>query len=194
MNEALGNVVLITIAILAVLAELKITQKFKKKMNTPLKKVRVHGPFIKDDEDYEYLYESYKNMSDRDFRIEKLKVKSKNFYKDILEQLIDTLSKLVIGIIVALMAYTAVATSTMLNNISNNEEFKKANHVAWSDGIVDGFETFVSGISNYQNIILIFFSIFIMAAIRILFVMIRKELHKKHLTIIEEIEKEKNQK
>ncbi|WP_431090808.1 hypothetical protein [Paenibacillus sp. 8b26] len=139
------------------------------------------------------LYRSYKRLSEYKFKILKMNIKSYNPNNDYVEKIIDFFSKLIFTMAIAMMGYaltTSTSLLTYLNNIKKEEQ--QSDHTAWIDNVNNIFKNYIEGFETYEKLFIIASALFILTANHILINTLKKNLHKKHLTIIEEIERERS--
>lgn len=141
------------------------------------------------------LYKSYKKLSKANFKVIKMSVRSFDPDLGFIQQLIDLFTKLIFTIALALMSITITIFSSLLNNLNaNKEELKKLDNSAWVKNLNGTLQGFLDGLETYQKFFFIALMIFILAINHTLLYTAKKNIHKRHLTIIEEIEKEYSQK
>ncbi|KEQ27782.1 hypothetical protein [Paenibacillus tyrfis] len=158
---------------------------FKKNIYKPVKKIIIRKLLSKY-ETTEMLYRAYKEMSKDEFKITKLKIKSKDPDSSFIQQLTDLASKLVVTVGLAFMVSITTISTGLLNYLNGNKDLSQENKDA-IDGIL---KTFTQVIQNNQ---LIYQFSLILAGYAInhfMTVSLKKKMHKMHLTIIEEVAEE----
>jgi len=179
---------------LYLILELFFSYRFLSTLNKPIGKSTRSVLSFDESKEILDLYKKYRSLQKEEYKQSILYVKSRHFEKDIMEHLIDLISKLLFGLVIAMMAFAATVNTATLTFLNNNDELKNSNFTSWQNSILETFTSFSKGMDAYSTVIVVSMIFFTMAAIRFLLLDHRKSILKQHLTAIEQLEKERNQK
>ncbi|WP_020621025.1 hypothetical protein [Paenibacillus daejeonensis] len=158
----------------------------KKMLNKPLTITSSKSPFYITEH---RLILAYKELSKADFMLVKIGVRSLN-EGSVFEKTIDALAKLLFTTGIALIAVIAALLSSLLAVYENDE--LKVDLQRWVDDvsmIISAFNTIISQSGNFLTLVA---GTTLCAIIHFGFAHERASLRKKHLVIIDEVEKERS--
>ncbi|AZK47234.1 hypothetical protein [Paenibacillus lentus] len=167
-------------------------RRFEKDLQTPFKNLKINEKNIFSDYKItDTLYQSYKQLSPGKFKIVKLSVKSHDINNNPLTQIIDVFLKLVLTLLLTVMGVSVTIFVALLSFLNTNTELKK-DSFSWYKNVQDILDALKNGTSAYLTVSFIGIVLFGVAMNHILLSHKRKTLYKRHLTVIEEIEKERS--
>ncbi|QDH23470.1 hypothetical protein [Saccharibacillus brassicae] len=181
-------------AILLIVLEVASCIVFLRSIKKPLTDTAVYSsqttpPLFKHYKETHSRYKAYKEIK-RDkpelFKMIKLSLKSHNIDGDLGSKILDILTKTVFAIALASMGFVATVSVANLNFLNSNKNELNDS----TQSIQDIFSNFTAGLDFFNVTLNIAFLAFTVALIYLFSSKIKKnELHR-HLTIVEEIEKE----
>lgn len=164
--------------------------RFEKALSLPFKKININErELYLDYKITDTLYQSYKKLPPGKFKIVKMSVKSRDVENSPLHQIIDVFTKLVLTIILAVMGVSVTISVALLGFLNDNAELKDDYHT-WVRSVQDILTTFIEGSNAFLSIIFIGIVLCSVSINHIVLSHRKKDLYKRHLTIINEIEKE----
>lgn len=135
------------------------------------------------------LYTAYKKLPKTRFKIVKMQVRAWN-KSEIVPQTIDAFMKIIISIILTTTGVVVTILISSLNLADSNKENDPTQSSNWNNTITNILDNFTQGISSYITLINIALLLFLLSFIHISISYWKNSLYKKHLIVIEEIEKE----
>lgn len=136
------------------------------------------------------LYQSYKKIPPGKFKLVKLSVRSQDVYNSPINHIIDVFVKLVLTLLLAVMGASITISVALLGFLNNSSELKKDYH-SWVVNVTEIIDGFKNGQDAYLSVIFIGIVLFSVSLNHILLSYRKKDTYKRHITIIEEIEKER---
>ncbi|OMF45414.1 hypothetical protein [Paenibacillus amylolyticus] len=161
--------------------------RFIKVLSLPFKEFEPQVEFTS----VETLYEAYKKLPKGKFKHVKLRVRAWN-KPEIIPQTVDSFMKIIVTL---LLTTTGVVISILIANLNfanSNKEINANQRSDWYDNIRSILEGLVKGISSYQNLMYIALFLFILSFVHISISYLKSSLYKKHVVVLDEIEKEYN--
>lgn len=140
----------------------------------------------------ESLYYAYKNLPKGTFKLTKMRVKS--WHKpEIISQSVDFFIKLILSLTIA---SAGVATTILIATLSvtNSNSALQQDQSTWLNSISHILKSLTEGMDLYKSLFYIGTMVFLLIFGNILISHGSTSVHKKHLIVIEEIEKEYGQK
>ncbi|MDH2330474.1 hypothetical protein [Paenibacillus polymyxa] len=191
LNNIYAIIYLLSILLLCILDWILYFASFKPNLNKHLNVKRLYS--LNSYNATTALYRAYKHLSEHKFKILKMNIKSYDPNNNHVERIIDFFTKMIITMALAMMGYALTTSTSLLTYLNNNKNVEKpSDHLARMESIENIFQNFIDGYDVYEILFIIASSLFILTANHILINTWKKDLHKKHLTIIEEIERERS--
>ncbi|OMF17035.1 hypothetical protein BK131_03410 [Paenibacillus amylolyticus] len=137
------------------------------------------------------LYDAYKKLPKGKFKLAKMKIRAWQ-KPEFITQSIDFFMRIVISLLITTVG---VSTTILIANLSFTNSIKTLHpdEQSWINSINKIFNLLNDGMSSYEFLVYIGTIIFFVAFANILILHLKVSLHKKHLIVIDEIEKEYSQ-
>lgn len=164
--------------------------RFKNFLNKPFRSISINKKDLYPD--YlitDTLYKSYKELPKGKFKIVKMSLRSWSNINNPLQQIIDIFTKLVFTLLLSIAGVSITVSVALLSFYNSNTEVKK-DYYSWIKGLTNLLEGFRDGMDTYLIIIIIGIILFILVSNHLFISTFKSKLIKRHLVIIEEIEKE----
>ncbi|CAM2868715.1 hypothetical protein PATA110615_05130 [Paenibacillus taichungensis] len=158
--------------------------RFKKMLRHPFSAYENKEP-----NSIEALYMAYKKLPKMQFKMAKLKVQSWN-NSEIVPQSIDGFMKIIFTIVLTATGVVITIMISSLDIANSNKESDPNQANAWYDSISSILVSLTSSINFYQTLMKVALLLFLLSVLHIIFTYWKNSLHKKHIVVIEEIEKE----
>lgn len=136
------------------------------------------------------LYYEYKNLPKGKFKLVKMKVRAWR-KSDVIIQTTDFFSKAILTLMIAISG--TILTIIIANlGFTSNSKTVYPSETKWLNDIIKNFNSIIDNISVHQVILVIGFCLFFIVFVDIFISNKIDNLHKRHLTVIDELEKEKS--
>lgn len=139
------------------------------------------------------LYDAYKMLPKGKFNLVKMKIRAWN-KPDIIPQSIDSFMKIVVSLLLTTSGIVITILIANLNIANSNKELHKDQRIEWINNMRGILETLLESMSLFQILLYIAFFMFTISFVHILISYSKNSLYKKHIIVIDEIEKEYSQK
>ncbi|MCY9755338.1 hypothetical protein M5X00_13910 [Paenibacillus alvei] len=173
--------------------EYLVYRRFKKNLEWPFRRIVIdEKEIIPKYRDTSILYESYKMLSPKMYKVVKMHLKSTENETPVLP-IVELLIKIVFTLGLAFVGFTMSMSGVLLGQLQSNAEAKKDHFEAWYKIFSNLIQGYQSALDSYWNTFLFGVLIFLITMTHIIFIYLKKNLTKKHLVIIDQIESEKDQ-
>lgn len=172
--------------------EYLVYRRFKKNLEWPFRRIVIdEKEIIPKYKDTSRLYESYKKLPTKMYKVVKMHLKSIENETPVL-QIVELLIKIVFTMGLAFVGFAMSMSGVLLGQLQNADA-KKEHFEAWFKVFSKLINSYQSALDTYWNTFLFGVFIFLVTMTHITFIFLKKNLTKKHLVIIDQIESEKDQ-
>jgi hypothetical protein len=185
------ELIILLSAVLFVTWESIFIRLFYSDLQKPIKRIIIRNLLSKYPT-HEKLYYAYSLLDHKAFKFVKIKLKSKSYEYSFLQAIVDLMSKFVFAIGLAVLGTITTSSSSLLSFIKDNKELQQ-HDINLNDQANSIFSTFKTVLQASNVIFYYAILIMICSGIHIFFMTLKRESHKLHLTVVEEIIEERKE-
>ncbi|WP_277376183.1 hypothetical protein [Paenibacillus polymyxa] len=191
MNTTIMNIVIFFSILLLILAFID-WSKFSKYLDkvSELTKSKKRCEIKFDRESTNDLYQLYDRLPPHLMKIKKLSLQTEQKTENIFEKSIDLFHKLFLTVMFTFIAFTGTISATMINFL--NGRHQDYNNDEWVSNVQKFIDMFGSGLNFFGFLALISLYVCLFTINHLFIVSLKKKIINHHLSIINEIEKERS--